>query len=231
MQENGKSTYIRLTIVSLMILLVGSFWFSVRENMHPISIVTMPAVPREGEPVLVTFKLNNSLPQAVLTSYQFYANGELLTEGDTAIPPVSCETHQYAYENRLQIGKQLNFVIKSRSEQGNYEKVVSLPSYSPQIWTSFVSFASFSTSLMSSMSTMTYYQTNFGTNLGLNIGIIVSIVLIALLVFLELHATQIQSKTVTVLGRLRMRLSTVTWILFVTFVSMFFAKIAMIISG
>ena len=85
-------------------------------------------------------------------------------------------------------------MVKTQSGQGNYERVVSSPPYPPQVWSSFVSFASFSTSLVSSMSTMTYYQTTFGSDIGLNIGLIATAVLIGLLIFLELTKASPQQK-------------------------------------
>jgi len=230
-QQNKRSLLYRVTILSLTMLLLGTFWLSVRETSNPLSVVVKPSVTREGEPVIVTFKLNNASPQALITSYEFYANGELLAEGDTALLPSSSETHQYAYENPLPLGEQLNFMVRTQSQLGNYEKVVSLPSYPPQIWSSFVSFASFSTSLMGFMSTMTYYQSTFGSEVGFNLGLLFSIVLIALLIFLELTHPAIKEKNILILGRMRFRFGTLTWILLTIFLAIVYTKIVMIISG
>lgn len=231
MEENKKSIYFKIAIISLTILLVGSFWLSVRGSPNPVNIAIMPLVPREREPILVTFKLNNPLPVALLTNYQFYANGKLLVKGDTTIPYSSSETYQYAYKHPYQIGEQVNFVVRTQSELGNHENVLSLPSYPPQIWSSFVSFASFSTSVMSSMSNMVYYQTTFGDNMGFNIGFLITLVLISLLLFLEMTQPVIIDKTLTILGRLRVRFSTVTWILFIIFIGIVYTKVVMIIAG
>ena len=141
------------------------------------------------------------------------------------------KTYKYAYENPLQMGEQLNFVVRTQTEHGNYEEVISSPPYPPQTWSSFVSFASFSTSVMSSMSTMTYYQSTFGSDMGLNVGIITAIVLIALLIFLELTQPVVEGKTIAVLGRMRIRFSTVTWILFIIFMGMVYTKMVMILAG
>ena len=210
-------------------LTTNSFWLSVRESAKLVNIVAVPIAPKKAEPILLTFKLNNFSPQILHTSYQLYASGELLAEGDTTIPSASSETHQYAYENPFQIGTQLNFLIKCQSDHGNYEKLISLPCYSPQIWTSFITFASFSTSIMSSMSNMLYYQTNFGNDVGPNTGVIASIVLIALLLFAELYPPLVHDKTLAILGRLRIKLSTLTWILFVVFMGMVYTRVVMAI--
>jgi len=230
MKEDKRSLHFRLAIVCLSILLMGSFWLTIRVSSDPVSMVIIPEVPREGEPVLATFKLNNPLSQPLPTNYQFYANGELVADGTTTIAPSSYETQQYAYKNPLQMGEQLNFVIRTESKLGNHEKVISSPPYPPQIWSSFVSFASFSTSVMSSMSSMTYYQVAFGSDRGVNVGIVATIVLCALLIFLELTKPVIEGRTSAVIGRLSIRFSTITWILFIIFMSQVYTKIVIILS-
>ena len=229
-QSKKRSTYFKLAILWLAILFMGSFWLTVKDTSEPVSMVVIPQVPRQGEPIIATFKLNNPSSNTLVTRYQFYANGELLKEGATTIAPSSGKTYKYAYENPLQMGEQINFVVRTQSEDGNHEKVLSSPAYPPQVWSSFVSFASFSTSVMSSMSTMTYYQGTFGSDIGLNIGITTSIVLIALLIFLELTQTVVEDKTVAVLGRLKIRFSTVTWILFIIFIGLVYTNMIMVLT-
>ncbi len=228
-QIKDRGTAFKLAMVCLAILLMGSFWLTVRMTSEPVSLAVVPEAPRQGEPILATVKLNNPSSQAVVTRYQFYADGELLKEGATTIAPTSSKTYQYAYANPLRMGEQLNFTVRTQSELGDYEKVVSSPPYPPQVWSSFVSFASFSTSVMSSMSTMTYYQSTFGSDMGLNVGIIATIVLIVLLIFLELTQPLLRQKTVIVLGRLRLRFSTLTWILFIIFMGIVYTKVVMIL--
>ena len=219
----------KLAIVCLAILLMASFWLTVRATSEPVSLAVVPEAPRQGEPILATFKLNNPSSQAVVTSYQFYANGELLKEGATTIAPTSSKSYQYAYANPLRMGDQLNFMVRTQSELGNYERAISSPPSPPQIWSSFVSFASFSTSVMSSMSTMTYYRSAFGSDMGLNVGIIASIVLITLLIFLELTQPLLRQKTVSILGKLRLMFSTVTWILFIIFMGIVYTRVVMLL--
>jgi hypothetical protein len=221
----------KLAILWLAILLLVSFWLTVRDTSEPVTVVVIPQVPVEGEPVIVTFKLNNPSSHALLTEYQFYANGKLVNEGTTTIASNSVKAYNYAYENRLRLGEQLHFVVKTQSEFGEYEKAVSTPPYPPQVWSSFVSFASFSTSVMSSMSTMTYYQSTFGSGVGLNVGIIASIILIALLIFLELSQPIVEGRTVVRMVRLRVRFSTVTWLLFIIFMGIVYTKVVMLLSG
>ena len=74
---------------------------------------------------------------------------------------------------------------------------------------------------------MTYYQNVFGSDMGLNVGVTASLVLIALLIFMELTQPVIVGRTVARLGRLRIRLSTVTWILLIIFMSIVYTKVMM----
>jgi len=219
----------KLVMVWLAIVFVGSFWLSVRETSSPITMAVMPEVPRQGQPVVVTFKLNNPSSQALPVSYQFYVNGSLLEARDTTISSGSSKTYQYAYDNPLSMGQQLNFLVETQSELGNNQMEVSLPPYPPQVWSSFISFASFSTMLMSSMISMTYYQTTFGADMGLNVGLLVTMVLLALLIFFELTQPVVGGKTVAFLGRLRIQFSTVTWILLIVFLGIVYTKVVMII--
>ncbi len=231
MEESMKrSPSFKLGILWIAILLLSSFWLTVRAASDPLSMTVLPQAPREGEPIIATFKLNNPTAHSQATSYQFYANGELVSEGTTTLAPESSETSKYVYQNPLQMGEQLNFIVRTESRLGNYEKVLSSPSYPPQVWSSFVSFASFSTSVMSSISTMTYYQVTFDSDMGLNVGITASIVLITLLIFMELTQPVIAGRTVATLGRLKIRLSTVTWILLIIFMGIVYTKVVMILA-
>ena len=227
--DKQRDIKLKIVIIWLAILLMGSFWLTVRVGSEPVTLAVVPEVPREEEPILATFKLNNPSAEPISTEYQFYANGELMTEGITIIPPVSSKLFQYAYKNPLQLGEQVTFVVKTTSAQGNSEKSVSLPSYPPQIWSSFVSFASFSTTVMGFMSSMTYYQGSFGSGIALNVGILVSMVLMGLLVFLELTQPLLQERTIAILGKMRLRFNTVTWILFIIFMGIVYTKVVMIL--
>ena len=226
--DNQRGIKLKIIIIWLAILLMGSFWLTAIVDSESVSLAVVPEVPREGEPILATFKLNNPAPQAISTEYHFYANGELMKEGATIIAPGSSKLYQYAYKNPLELGEQVNFVLRTTSPLGSYEKVVSLPSYPPQIWSSFVSFASFSTSMMGFMSSMTYYQSSFGSEMGFNVAILVTLVLIGLLIFLEVTQPLLREKTLAILGRLRLRFNTVTWILFIIFMGIVYTKVVMI---
>ena len=228
--DRQRGIKLKITIIWLAILLMGSFWLTMRTGSDAVNLAVVPEVPREGEPIIATFKLNNPSPQAISTEYQFYANGELMQEGVATLVPDSGKTYQYAYRNLLQLGEQVNFVVKTESAQGSYEKIVSLPAYPPQILSSFVSFASFSTSMMSFMSSMVYYQGSFGSDMGFNVGLLSTVVLIGLLIFLELTQPLLREKTIAILGRLGIRFNTVSKILFIIFIAMVYTRVVMILA-
>ncbi len=221
----------KIIIVWLGIVLLASFWLTIRGGSNPVSMAVIPQVPREGEPVIAIFKLNNPTSEVVVTSYQFFANGKLLKEGTTSITPGFGKTYRYAFKSPVPLGEQLNFVVRTKSEQGNYQILLSTPPYPPQVWSSFISFASFSTSVMSFMSTMTYYEGFLGANPGFNVGLLFSVVLILLLIFLELSQPLLEQKTILVLGNLRLRLNTVTWILLIIFMGIVYTRVVMILAG
>jgi len=222
---------IKIIIVWLAILFVGSFLLTTMAGSELVDIAVVPEVPREDEPIITTFKLNNPTSVPITTSYSFYANGKLLQQGTSTLAPHSSKTFQYVYRNPLELGEQVNFVVHAESQGRTCEKIVSLPSYPPQIMSSFVSFASFSTSVMGFMASSTYYDSSFGSpDEGLNVGLVISIVLIILLIFLELSEPLLAEGIYAVLRRLRMRYSTMTAILFIIFMGIVYTKIVMVLA-
>ena len=217
----NRSLMTKIALLWLAIMLMGSFWLTTRTSLDPVSLVVLPKAPKEGEPVVATIKLNNPSAQVTSVNYKLYVNGTLLKEGFSSLPPRTSKVYQYACENQLSRGKQMSFLVQTNSQLGNHEQTVSVPSYPPQILSSFVSFASFSTSLMTSLTSMTYYQTAFGANVGLNLGLLFTLILVSLLVFLEITQPLLLQRNIAVLGRLQIRFSSITWILFIIFISIF----------
>lgn len=170
--------------------------------------------------------------------YILYANGKALMSGRTELSPGAGRQFQYVYSNPLQLGEQVTFSARTQSGDEVNQNSVSIPSTPPQIWSSFVSFAAFSTSVMStsaissmSMSSMAYYDKSFGTNRALNAGLIISIVLIILLIYMELSEPLLAEKEMRIIGNLGIRASRLSRILFIIFVGMVFTQIAVIIGG
>src|SRR3990172_10301603 len=156
--DNTGGLRIKVLIVWLAILLLASFWLTVKGGSDPISMAVVPQVPREGEPVIVIFRINNPSHEVITATYNFFANGDLLKEGKTTIIPGFSKTYKYVYKNPLPPGEQVNFVVRTKTKFGNFQQIISTPPYPPQIWSSFISFASFSTTVMSFMATMSYYR-------------------------------------------------------------------------
>ena len=179
---------------------------------------------------MATFNFNNPTETATKTDYQLYVNGRLVESGTVTVAAQGRIKHQYAYANPLRRGEQINFVLKTSSDSGQRERIVSLPPYPSQLMSSFVSFAAFSTSVMSSMISMEYFSSTFGTTSGLNTGIVISVILIALLIFLELTQTVTSGRRIRILGSYRTGLGNISSILFIIFLGMIFTRVVMIIS-
>ncbi len=221
---------LKIAIVWLSIFLLAGFLIATRSAASAITMSVIPEVPKTGEPIVATFNINNPTDEPSTTSYRLYVNGKLVESGTATIAPHTSTKYQYASRNSLQRGEQVNFVLKTNSDNGNIDKIVSLPAYPPQLMSSFVSFAAFSTSVMSSMVSMQYFNDAFGTTSGINTGIIVAMVLIALLIFLELtQAVTTGNKTIT-LGNYRTSFSTMRTILFIIFIGMVFTKVVMVLA-
>ncbi len=223
----NRGIVLKIGIIWLAILLVGSFWLAGRSDALEMTVV--PQVPREGEPIIVAFHLNNPSSEATLTEYQFWSDGKMLQEGNAALPPGFSATYKYVYANTLHIGEQVNLVVKTRSGSEDNQKIVSSPSYPPQVWSSFVSFASFSTSVMSSMASMTYYGSSFGNDHEPKVGLIISLTLVALLFFAEIVGPLPMSGTVSVLKRLRISLSTLLWVLLILFGGLIYTSVVIVL--
>jgi len=225
-----KGLILKITITWLCTFLLLGFLIAARSAASPITMSIIPEVPKTGEPIVATFNINNPSDAPSTTSYQLYVNGRLVERGTTTIAPHDSSKYQYAYENILERGEQVNFVLKTSSDSGSFDKIVSLPKYPPQLMSSFVSFAAFSTSVMSSMVSMEYFTNTFGATSGLNTGIIVCITLVALLIFLELTQAIITGRRITIISSYRAGFTTMSTILFIIFVGMVFTKVVMILA-
>ncbi|MFC2058576.1 hypothetical protein ACFLTS_02895 [Chloroflexota bacterium] len=220
----------KIVTVWLAILLLVTLLYSMLGLSRPLNLTVIPQVPRENEPVIATFTIANPSHTSSTTQYSFYANGELLKTGTTTLAPGDVKTYQYSYENPLELGKQINFLLRANSDHGNYEEVVSLPSYPPQIMSSFVSFASFSTTIMTSMTSIAYYEPSFSMRQGMTLSAIFAVVLVLLLAYVELTRTRFAGSKIAILGRLRTRFSMLSWVLFIVFMGVVFTDITIIIS-
>lgn len=225
-----KGLMLKVAITWLCIFLLLGFFIAIRSSADPVTMSVIPEVPKTGEPIVATFNIKNLSDAPSTTSYQLYVNGKLIESGNATVAPQDSSEYQYAYANTLERGEQVNFVLKTSSDSGSFDKIVSLPAYPSQLMSSFVSFAAFSTSVMSSMVSMEYFDDAFGTTSGLNMGIIVSVVLIALLIFLELTQAVADGRKITVIGSYRAGFKNMSTILFIIFIGMVFTKVVMILA-
>jgi hypothetical protein len=221
---------LKIAIVWLCVFLLLGFVIAARSADSPTTMSVIPEVPKTGEPIVATFSMNNPSDESQVTGYQLYVNGRLVESGTTTVAPQTSATHQYAYQNSLERGEQVNFLLKTSSDDGNSDKIVSLPAYPSQLMSSFVSFAAFSTSVMSSMVSMEYFDDAFGTTGGINTGVIIAIILVALLLFLEITQAVTAGQKMAILGSYRAGFTTMSTILFIIFVGMVFTKIIMILA-
>ncbi len=238
---------VKLVIVWLGIVVMGAFWLSVRENRQPVSLTVMPSMPRQGEPVVASYSLNNPSQSELVASYQFCVNGVPLIEGEATIVPLSSKSYKYVFASPVKLGDRISFSVRSSSVLGHYDRTVSIPPFPPQIASSFISFASFSTTVMTSMASMSSYSGNFTTtNTGLNTGLVISVCLILLLVFMELSGAAVErhnasgssgvpgagvSGGMLILNRFRYRFATLSWLLLIIFFGIVLTKISMILSN
>jgi len=227
--SSNRRYFSKIMVIWFAVLVMASLVVGLHDAAAPVSVSVFPQVPAEGEPLLVTFNLNNPSVQDTSADYQLYANGDLVMQGATELSPLSSKKYQYTYENPLEMGEQVTFVVRSTVDGSEHEEYVSLPANPPQVWSSFVSFATFSTSVMSYMTTMAYYDQAFGDSSVLNVSVIFSIVLIGLLIYLELTEPSLSEKSFKFIGNLRIRFSRLSGVLFVIFVGMVFTQIALII--
>ena len=224
-----KGLTLKIVIIWLCIFLLAGFLIAARSNAGPVTLSVIPEVPKTREPIVATLRVSNLTDVPSETNYQLYVNGTLVESGSMVVAPRDSSKHQYAYTNYLERGEQVNFTLKTSSASGNYIKVVSLPAYPPQLMSSFVSFAAFSTSVMSAMISMEYFNDTFGTTNSINTGIIVAVVLSLLLIFLELSQTSVSGRGITILGRYRISLGNMAAILLVIFLGMVFTRVVMIL--
>ncbi len=206
-------------MVWLAVALLASFAFSMQSLKDPVSMVVMPEAPQQGEPLTLSFTLHNPALAEETYSYELYINGELAMQGESPVGPMSSKQHKYIYQNPLSLGEQTTFLIKAKTSSGEViQKTLSIPVYAPQVWTSFVSMATYST---------VDYNAAFAPTKNMNVGLIFTLVLIPMLSFLVL--TEPYAGKSNTLGRLNHKFTRLSAIMFVIFMGMVLTHMVMII--
>ncbi|MBU4129162.1 hypothetical protein KJ582_03500, partial [bacterium] len=103
----------RTLMLWFMILVLASFAASLQARYDTVGIQVAPEVLREGEPVVVTFYINNPSDKAAGTDYTLYANGDALMSGRTELSPGAGRQIQYIYSNPLKLGEQVTFSARA----------------------------------------------------------------------------------------------------------------------
>lgn len=236
-RDARRGMVIKILLVWLGLLMLAGFSFGMRSGDHTrISGVIFPQVPQSGQPVMAIFRVNNPESQPSWVEYHLYLNGALVMEESRLMPARSSQRLEYVYRNSLEPGQMVVFLLKAKTEHGEFEKMVAQPPYPPQVMSSFVSFASFSSAVFSSsmsssmnvIATQGYYQKSFGRT-SLNVGLIVSLVLVGLLILLELIGPVIKKDGFTVKGRFKLTFGRLSIALLVIFMGLVFTRVTLVI--
>ena len=217
-------------IIWLVILTTAIFAYAMRASSDMVTLSVMPEVPRKGEPISVAFNLNNTGLSTLPVSYDFIVNGTIVKSGSAVLKPLSTAAYSFNYISEAELGTQTTFVVRAATSQGDYGKAVAVPAYAPQVWSSFVSFASFSTSVMGSMSSMVYYQDSFMQSQGMQVRLVFAVVLLALLVFRDVTVPVPRGVSGGNLVLLRVKFGVLAAVLLIIFLGMIFTRIVMILA-
>lgn len=229
MRASGKPVSLVLVIIWLAIAMSAIFAYGVHSASDLVTVSVMPQAPRKGEPVILTVNLTNPGALASPVSYDILVNRGMVQSGSVVLNPLATRKYSYVYVNDLELGEQAIFTVRASTPHRQVEEVVTVPGYAPQVWSSFVAFASFSTSVMGSITTMVYYQDSFIQNQALQVGLVVAVVLILLLLFRELTMSSRHKVSGSTMVLLRVKFGVMVAILLIIFLGMIFTRIVMVL--
>src|SRR3989304_1396434 len=78
---------LRLILVWLIILPLIGFWYTLARASEPVGLTVLPEVPRRGEPIISTARVQGPSAQDETVHYRFYVDGEPLVEGGAPLAP------------------------------------------------------------------------------------------------------------------------------------------------
>lgn len=212
-----------VVVVFLVFLLVGMRRETVMASYYP-------TYPREGEPIFTKIAVSNLRPDPRRFSVTVYSDGVKLTEWRTEIKG----TAEFMFITQADdlLGQSKRFYIEAVNldDDQRHEAYLMIPPFPPETLSSFVSFASFSTTLMTTMQSFAYYQGVVMPQGGLNVGLAASMTLISLLIFQELSDPS-YGRVGRRLLELRRRYGTYVVVLLIIFFCMVFTRIALILWG
>ena len=182
-QSDRERLTLRLLIVWLLILPLGAFWFSWLRPEGVAELRVFPTLPKANEPVVATLRVSN--PRAALDPARFtlYADGRVVLEGMTAVPGESAKVVQFA--RALPGPARGSYTASVATTRGALSETHQLPEYSPQVLSSFVSFAASSTTMMTSLINMSYYRSSFASSNVVDFGLVIVLVVLGMTIFVE----------------------------------------------
>ena len=183
MQSERERLTVRLLIVWLLILPLAAFWLSSLRPKEAADLTVFPVLPKANEPVVATLRVTNPQLEPDPARFTLFADGRIVLEGVTRVPSESAKVVQFA--RALPEPARGSYAAAVSTARGTLNETHQLPEYSPQVLSSFVSFAASSTTMMTSLINMSYYRSSFaGTNV-LDFGLVLVLVMLGMTIFVE----------------------------------------------
>jgi hypothetical protein len=189
-------------------------------------------VPQEGNPTTITYSIRNPTSSERSYTYSFYIDGKLTSQGATIVPPRTIKQYSYAKPAADVWGTTTTAYIKTEDTATGqiFDASARMPPYPPEIWSSFSSFATFSSTMLSSTTTIVYYEAVIGSQMGIQLGLTISLTLIGLLIFMELSDPS-YGKIGTRLAAMRKPYGILSVSLLLVFGALVLTRVFLIISG
>ena len=227
-RSRGWGLALRIAMLWLVFVPLGAMLLTQHNANGRAELTVLPLLARPGNPIIASYQIRNPEAEQQPSRFELWAEGRLLAEGESTLPGGASSAYQYIRAQPLGLGEQVKFAMRAESARGEaFADDVAMPPYTPQVWSSFVSFAAFSTTVMSSMTSMAYYDSTFGPATVLNIGFVMTMVLTVILIFLEITTPLLLTRQGGVFTRLRPRLDRLSTVLLVIFVGMAFTRVAL----
>ena len=225
-----------LLIVCAFIALAGVFAVSGGvAGQNAIQLTCLPIVPREGQPILLHLTIRNVGFSDEDYAFSVYVNGRVVAEGKAFIRAQSSKDVSYITPTDIPVGESLKIYAEAQTlgSLECYEERVQIPPCPPEIWSSFSSLASFSTSQRVYITSFSYYK-SFAAEAtifsAVNSGVVVTISLLVVLVFLQVSDPSWRRLGARTLS-MRARYGWLAAALLAIFGCMIFTKVVLIISG
>jgi hypothetical protein len=182
-QTERERLTVRLLIVWLLILPLAAFWLSWLRPQEVAELSVFPVLPKANEPVVATLSIGNARAELDPAHFTLLADGRVVLEGVTHIPGESAKVVQFA--RALPAPARGSYTASVTTAHGALSETHQLPEYSPQVLSSFVSFAASSTTMMTSLVNMSYYRSSFVSANVLDFGLVLVLVMLGMTIFVE----------------------------------------------